>query len=160
VASGLFRQVFSSIADRKEPLSVHILGKAIPDLPAGVPVAVVDPKDDAEVVRTLRRCEIFVSAQKCDQFDPLAMRAMALGCIPILPREGFYSEFLPTALHAWCLYDGTPGDLLNRVMDLWYLRRPAVARRDLDLIFDRYVPITASKLFDDRLSHLVKEHVD
>lgn len=154
----IFERILTDVASRKEPVAVHVIGKPIASVPAGMPIVNVDAKDDAEVVRSMRRCEIFISAQKCEQFDPLAMRAMALGCIPILPQDGFYSEFVPSALRSWCLYDGSAGEMLSRLMDLWYLRRPAVARKDLDTVFDRYAPIAATRNFDERLEYLVEQN--
>ena len=152
--SVIFQPLLKEISVRKEPVAVHVLGKPLHNIPAGVPVVLVDGKSDQELTQTLKRCEMYISAKSGDNFDPLAMQAMALGCIPILPREGYYQEFLPKALHAWCLFDGTSGDLLNRLMDLWYLRRPAVTRNELDAIFDRYATITATQAYDRRIDNL------
>lgn len=154
----IFVGVLKEISNRKEPIAVHIMGKPIPGIPDGIPVVHVDPRDDAETIRAFRCCEIFISSQKCEHFDPLAMRAMAMGCIPVLLRDGYYSEFLPKALQTWCMYDGSGGELLSRIMDLWYLRRPAVARRELDVIFDRYTPIGSTRNFDQRLAYLCEQH--
>lgn len=153
----LFGEVLKRIAARREPIAVHVLGKELAEVPSGVPVVMVDPKRPGDVVRMFRRCELFVTAALAENFDPLAMRAMALGCIPILPKAGFYGEFLPKSLHASCLFEPTPEELLSKVMDMWYLRRPAVARRDLDIIFDRYTPQAATKSIDRRLELLVKK---
>lgn len=154
----VFKAVLTEISGRNEPVVLHVLGRPLDGIPEGVPVTNVDMKSEADVVRALRRCEIYISCQPCQEFDPLAMRAMACGCIPILLKDGFYAEFLPAALHTWCLYDRTPGDLLNRVMDLWYLRRPAVARRELDTIFERYIPMQATRNFDKRLEYLIEQN--
>lgn len=152
----LFAHILRDISERNEPYSIHLIGDPLPEPPAGVPVTHVAIKDEHEVLRSMRTCELYISSQPCDEFDPLAMRAMAMGCIPILPRYGFYAEFVPKELHPWCMYDGTAEDLLSRIMDLWYLRRPAVARRELTMIFDRYTPSIAAAAFDRRLEHLVE----
>lgn len=154
---GIFRSIFQEIASRSEAASIHVIGPTIPDVPARISVTQVDAKDDAQIVQSLRKCEIFISLPTDEIFDPLAMRAMALGCIPILPRDGFSSEFVPMSLRRSCLFDRTADDLMSRLTDLWYLRRPAVARKDLDVIFTRYSPIAATRLFDERLEHLVDE---
>ena len=153
----IFAEVLTQVVGRKEPVAIYILGKAPANIPSSIPIVIVDGKSEAELIRTLRHCEMYISAQPAETFDPLAMRAMALGCIPILPQLGFYAEFLPKNLRAWCLHDGTAADLLSRLMDLWYLRRPAVARKELDDIFDRYTPILATRNFDRRLEYLVEQ---
>lgn len=156
--SALFIGALQEIANRREPVALHILGRPLEGIPEGIPTTTVDMKNEADVVRALRRCEIYISAHPCMEFEPLAMRAMACGCIPILLKEGFYSEFLPSALHSWCLYDRGSAEMLNRIMDLWYLRRPAVARKELDCIFERYIPIQATRNFDKRMEYLVEQH--
>ena len=152
----LFTALLKKISERREPVSLHVLGSQLTDVPSGIPVTHTDAKNEQETMRSMRRCEIYVSSQPCDEFDPLAMRAMAMGCIPILPEYGFYSEFVPDDLRAWCMYDGTSADLLSRIMDLWFLKRPAVAREDLTRIFDRYTPANAAAAFDRRLEYLVE----
>lgn len=154
----LFTAMLTEVSNRREPIAVHVLGRPLEEIPEGIPCEIIDVKNESDVVRALRRCELYISAHPCDHFEPMAMRAMALGCIPILRREGFHSEFIPPALHSWCLYDGDQ-ELIGRVMDLWYLRRPTVARKDLDTIFDRYTPILATRAFDKRLEHLVEQHI-
>ena len=156
--AAVFQPLLKEISERKEPVAVHVLGKPMHDMPAGIPMVVVDMKSDLDLTNALKHCEIYISAKSGDSFDPLPMRAMAWGCIPILPREGYYQEFLPTSLHSWCLFDGSSGDLLNRLMDLWYLRRPAVSRRELDTIFTRYATITATQAYDLRMDHLYQLH--
>ena len=153
----VFVAVLKEIAARKEPVAVHVLGRPLHGIPDEIPAIQVDTRNDIEVIRTLRICEFYISAHPCAEFDPMAMRAMVMGCIPILRREGFYREFLPEALQPWCLYDGQPAELLSRIMDLWYLRRPAVARKDLDTIFNRYTPIQATRNFDRRLDYLADQ---
>jgi len=156
--SEIFKAALVEIANRREPVALHVLGRPLEGIPEDIPVTNVDMKSEADVVHALRRCEIYISAHPCAEFEALAMRAMACGCIPILLRQGFYSEFLPAPLHSWCLYEPTAGDLLHRVMDLWYLRRPAVARRELDSIFNRYIPMQATRNFDKRMEYLVEQH--
>lgn len=153
----LFREVINSIAQRREPVAVHVIGRKIDNMPEGVPVVQIDAKQDTEIARAFRRSELFICGQPADRFDPLPMLAMTLGCIPVLPKAGYFSEFLPKALQAGCLYDPTADDLQSRIMDLWYLRRPAVARKELDMIFDRYLPITATRCVDQRIAHLVQQ---
>jgi hypothetical protein len=153
----IIREVIANIAQRREPVAVHVIGKMIENMPEGVPVVQIDPRQETEVARACRRSELFISSQAADKFDPMPMFAMTLGCIPVLPKTGYFSEFLPKALHPWCLYDATKDDLLNRITDLWYLRRPAVARKELDAIFARYLPITATRCMDQRIAHLVQQ---
>ncbi len=155
--SGIFVEVIREMARRNETVSVHVIGRPLESVPDGVPVTNVDARNDSAVVQALRRCELYVSSHPGDQFDPMAMRAMALGCIPILRKAGVSVEFLPAALHSWCLYETTASELLSRIINLWYLRRPAVARKDLDAIFNRYTPASATKNFDDRLEQVVAQ---
>ncbi len=160
VSNEAYAGLLQGVVERHEPAAVLVIGRPLANVPSEIPVAVVDVKADADVIRTLRHCEVYISAHPCDTFDALAMRAMALGCIPILPQQGFYSEFLPQELRSWCLYDGSAEDLLSRVMDLWYLRRPSVARRELDAIFARYTPVQATRAFDSRLEYLADQAAD
>lgn len=155
--TSLYVQLLSEITKRREPIGLHVLGQPLEGVPEGIPVANIDDRNDAEVASSLRRCELFISAQHPDQFDPLAMQAMALGCIPILRKGGCHGEFIPAALQSWCLYDSELSELLSRVMDLWYLRRPTVERKELDEIFERYTPSLAAENFDRRLEMLAEQ---
>lgn len=154
--ASIYLELLKDIASRNETIVTFVLGGPLAGVPENSNVTVVDPKNESDIVRTLRCCELYVSSHTREHFDPMAMRAMGLGAIPILRQMGFFREFLPAALHQWCLY-GTAQELISKVMDLWYLRRPAVSRRDLDVIFDRYAPITATRNFDNRLEYLVDQ---
>ena len=155
VAPELYHSFLDAVAQRKEPMTLQVIGDALPHVSDGMQ-AVVDVRRDEEVTRALRCAEIFITAQDPAAFDPLALRAMAMGCIPVMPETGYFRELLPDALHKWCLFNGTADDLVSKIMDLWYLRRPAVARSELDRIFRRYSPITATGLVDQRLEQLAE----
>jgi len=142
------------VSERKEPISLEILGDPLPSLPAGISATVLTPHHETDLFRAFQAAEIFITAQAPSLFDPAPLQAMAAGCIPLMPRVGFFQEYLPPALHKWCLFDATPEDLQSKVMDLWYLRRPAVEHTALTSIFNRYQPSQATQLLDDRLSHL------
>ena len=155
VAPELYSSFLDAVAQRKEPMTLQVIGDALPHVSQGMQV-VVDVRRDAEVTRALRCAEIFITAQDPAAFDPLSLRAMAMGCIPVRPEGGFFRELIPDALHKWCLFNGAADDLVSKVMDLWYLRRPAVARSELDRIFARYTPISATGFVDNRLEQLVE----
>lgn len=154
MAPELYRSFLDAVEQRKEPMTLHVIGDALPHVSEGMQV-VVDVRREADVTRALRCAEIFITAQDPGAFDPLALRAMAMGCIPVMPETGFFRELIPAALHKWCLYNGSADDLVSKVMDLWYLRRPAVARSELDRIFTRHSPEAATEFVDTRLEHLV-----
>lgn len=155
VAPELYGSFLDAVAERKEPMTLQVIGDALSHVSEGMQV-VVDARRDADVSRALRCAEIFITAQEPAAFDPLALRAMAMGCIPVMPETGFFRELIPAALHKWCLYNGGAEDLVSKVMDLWYLRRPAVARSELDRIFTRHSPVAATAFIDRRLEQLAK----
>lgn len=156
IAGQLFADFLDAIGQKKEPITLHVLGEPLPETVNRIQTVMVDLRHDEDVVKALRCAEIFVTAQNPATLDPLALRAMAMGCIPVMPQEGFFSELIPPALHKWCLYDGSAEGLVSRIMDLWYLRRPAVARSELDRIFASYDPAGATELVDQRLEQIAQ----
>lgn len=150
----IYLPFLEQIMGRDEPVEIQVLGDALTPLPAGINATTVAIRDESDLFRVFQQAEIFVTSEAPAVFDPVPLQAMAAGCIPLMPRVGFFQEYLPAALHRWCLFDPNPEDLHSKVMDLWYLRRPAVEHAELTAIFDRYQPAHATGLLDDRLEQL------
>ena len=58
-----------------------------------------------EYLGWLRRGDLVVSTADQENFGMAVVEAMALGCLPLLPRRLAYPEIVPAPLHAACLYD-------------------------------------------------------
>jgi hypothetical protein len=153
----MYLPFLQQVSERKEPIALFILGGPLTSLPAGITGEVVTPRSDADMIGVFQQAEIFITAQPPSQFDRAPLLAMAAGCIPLMPRIGFYQEYLPEALHKWCLFDETSDELNSKVMDLWYLRRPAVSHTALAAIFERYSPSAATRLIDERFELLTAD---
>ena len=74
-------------------------------------------EDRAAYLAWLRRGDIVVSTAEQENFGMSVVEAMALGCLPLLPRRLAYPEIVPETLHEGCLY-GDARDLAERLVVL------------------------------------------
>ena len=115
-------------------------------------------EDRAAYLAWLRRGDIVVSTAEQENFGMSVVEAMALGCLPLLPRRLAYPEIVPEALHDGCLYDDAR-DLADRLAALLSggARGDAAdrVRRDLANAMRRHAWPRAVALFDRAIDRLL-----
>jgi hypothetical protein len=149
----MLAKVFEALGRRGEPLSLTLIGR-VGGLPASVCPITLNEWDDARHVQALRTSGVFVSARQNAAADELAVRALAAGCLPIVPNAGVYPELLPEALHDRCVHDGTADSIVARVLDAWYLESPSGWEFHRDETLAPFDAIRACRVIDERLDRL------
>ncbi len=122
------------------------------------PRRVIGDNDAAEQVRGLLSAGIFLSTRIAAPFDENAVRALHLGCQPVLPHSGVYPELLPSRTHGQCLYDMSAESLASHLHEALYgiaLHR----QTDLTVKLECFDPIKACHLIDEKLDQLVGMHL-
>jgi hypothetical protein len=143
----------ATLARRQERMELTVIGR-VKGMPAALRPIMLDERDDGAHLRTLLRSSVLVTARPNATHDDLTVRALASGCHPIVPNSGLYPALLPEPLHAPCLHDGTAESIAARVLDAWYLERPAGLEFLLDEMLAQFDAIRACKLIDERLEML------
>jgi hypothetical protein len=115
----------------------------------------VPEQDDRAIGAALAEAAVFVSVKPTASHDFHAVRALAAGCWPVLPRAGAYPEILGESLHRTCLYDPTPDGLIRCVEDAWYFDKPPNHEAMLRASLGRFEPTAVCKGIDKRLEELV-----
>lgn len=114
--------------------------------------------DRAAYLDWLRRGDIVVSTAGQENFGMAIVEAMALGCLPLLPRRLAYPEIVPARLHDACLYDDER-DLAARLAALLTggARGEAAerTRRDLARAMRRHAWDRVAVDFDQELDNLL-----
>jgi hypothetical protein len=140
----------------KQKLTLITVGAAA-GLMSEYPRTIIPEHDLPGQIRGMLAATAFASAQIASPFDEFAVRAMALGCHPVLPHSGVYPEMLPTNLHESCLYDMTPESLAHHIREAIYLL-PHYSVDELMSQLPNYNAIQACKVIDDRLDALAHAH--
>jgi hypothetical protein len=149
----MLKRVFDGLAQCGEPLKLTLIGR-VSGLPASLCPITLNEWDDARHVAALRASGVFVSARQDAAADELAVRALAAGCLPIVPNAGVYPELLVEALHDRCVHDGTAESIVARVLDAWYLESPSGWDFHRDETLAPFDAIRACRVIDERLDHL------
>ena len=115
-------------------------------------------EDRAAYLDWLRRGDIVVSTAGQENFGMAVVEAMALGCLPLLPRRLAYPEIVPPQLHGAFLYEDDD-DLAARLTALLAggIRAAAAerARKDLAGAMRRYAWDRVARGFDRELDNLL-----
>jgi hypothetical protein len=147
-------EALSLLAARKDPpTKVTLIGK-LKGLPASLRPTVLAERDEAAHVKALLESNVLMSARPRTASDDLAVRALAVGCLPVVPETGVYAEVLPEVLHLTCLHDGTPASIVSRVLDAWDADRDGGLQIHLDETLAPYDAIGACRVIDERLDAL------
>jgi hypothetical protein len=141
---------------RNNPIQMYVCGP-IDQLTNVFPVQQISEIDSTAQVRALLAAGTFVSTKIAVPFDENAVRAMSLGCRPVLPHTGIYPELVPMGLHSECLYDMSAESLASHLHEATYL--PSIYRLDeLTSKLKPYEPLHACAIMDSRLDTLAAEH--
>ena len=149
----LIAGTLDALAAGGERLDVTVIGR-VANLPAGLRPVILNERDDAAHVRALRDSGVFVTARTDAAADDLVVRALAAGCLPVVPNSGVYPELLPEGLHDRCVHAGTPESIVARITDAWRLDRPDGWEFHRDEALAQFDAIRACKLIDERLDRL------
>jgi hypothetical protein len=141
---------------QKRQIQLMVCGP-VRDLSDHFPKTIVSEIDGAAQVRALLLAGTFVSAKIAAPFDENAVRAMSLGCRPVLPHTGIYPELIPVGLHTECLYDMSADSLASHIHEATYL--PAIYGLDeLTSRLKPYEALSACAIIDHRLDALFAAH--
>jgi hypothetical protein len=152
---GMLAEALEILVRRGERMRLTIIG-AVKGLPAALRPITLDERDDAGHLRSLLDSSVLVCARPDAACDDLAIRALALGCHPIMSNRGVYPELLPEPMHDLCLHDGTADSLVERLLDAWYLERPEGLEFLLEETLAQFEAIRACRNIDRRLEALAQ----
>ena len=153
VDHAIIAQALDALRQHEGNLDVQIIARSR-DLPESLRPMTLDERDEAAHLRALLGASVFVSTRSDAASDDLAVRALSCGCQPIVPNTGVYPEIVPHPLHERCLHDGTSDSIVGLVLDAWRLERPSGLEMLIDEILERFDPIRACRMIDDRLEAL------
>jgi hypothetical protein len=154
----LLNATLSTLLRRGEHFKLLTVGP-VEDLLPDLPRTTLTESDEASHAKALLESNLFISARYNATSDHHAVRALAAGCWPLLPKSGFYAELLPPILHSSCLYEHDHDMLASRMQDAWHLERPDGYQRELHAILHHYDPVAACKAIDERLEQLASVRV-
>jgi hypothetical protein len=120
----------------------------------------VSERDQDGQVRALMEAGVIVSTKREAAADHHVIRALNVGCWPVVPNSGVYPELIPQSIQRQCTYDGTADEMVARLKDTWHLERPRGFEQDLLEIIQRYDSINACHAMDDRLQEVVEMPVE
>ncbi len=155
---GLLNSALEILSVRKRALQLLVSGP-VKQLTSCMPRQVISESNTSAQLRALLSAGAFVSTKLTTPFDENAVRALSLGCRPVLPRTGVYPDLLPIALHSECLYDLTAESLASNIHDATYL--PSMYRQEQ--LTTRLAPfdgLRACAVIDDRLDTLSANHLN
>jgi hypothetical protein len=130
-----------------------VIGK-LKGLPASVRHTTLGERDEHAHLKSLLAANVFLGTRVNASSDDLAVRALALGCLPVVRDVGVYPELLPEVLHAACLHDGTADSMTARILDAWYVDRDAGLSLHLDRVLEQFEAMRACRNIDERLDTL------
>ncbi len=114
------------------------------------------PETDVEgQIRGMLQSAVFLSTKLQTTFDSHAVRALAAGCWPILPKSGAYAEIVPPTLKRACLYEPTVDALSSRLMDVWHEEVPSNFPALVTASLRPFDAIGACRAIDERIEQVV-----
>lgn len=119
----------------------------------------ISEHDSPGQMRGLQSAGTFISAKIAAPFDENAVRAMLLGCRPVLPHTGVYPELVPARFQGSCLYDMSAESLATHLNEALY-GLPIQRADELTAPLACFDPIGACERMDARLDTLVGAHLD
>ena len=141
----------------KHKINLFVCGP-VDRLANGFPVQMIHETDIDGQINGLLKCSTFVSAKIAPTFDETAIRAMQLGCRPVLPHTGIYPEIVPHAFHSECLYDMSAESLSGHIHEALF----TLAMYSIDELTSKLGPFnapTACHKFDERLDSVAAAHL-
>jgi hypothetical protein len=153
----LLNAALTTLHREKHPINLLVTGP-VDQLTDCFPRQLIAESDVAGQIRGLATAGTFVSTRIATPFDENAVRAMALGCRPVLPHTGVYPEILPHNLQGDCLYDMSAESLAAFIHEAMYLV-PMYRLDELTARLNMFDSIHACAVIDERLDQLAGGHV-
>lgn len=146
----------AELTSRGEKFRLITVGP-VEELSAAWPRRTVSETDDIAQVLGILEAGVILSVRPGAGCDIQVIRGLQAGCRPVLPEDGFYSELIPPPLRSDCLYHFGVDDLADLLQDAI---NPALSWNSPDFrqALKGFEAIAATKLFDERLSHLALAH--
>ncbi len=152
----LLNSALQTLAAEKHPINLWVTGP-VDQLTDCFPRKVIAETDVSGQIRALLSAGAFVSTKIAAPFDENAVRAMSLGCRPVLPHSGIYPEIVPHNLHSECMYDLTAPSLAAHIHEAMYLL-PMYRIDELSARLKVFDAISACAIIDERLDALASQH--
>jgi hypothetical protein len=149
----LINTAFRTLDRRGEGYSLITVGP-LDNLAPELPRRTLPERDEVAQVHALQEASVIVSAKADATADHHVVRALALGCWPVVPNAGVYPELIPDSIHPNCLYPPNPDGLVSRLLDTWHLGRPTDFEGDVLKVLSQFDSINACKAIDERLEEL------
>ncbi len=153
----VMNEAFARLTRGKQAFTIVSVGP-VAELSPEVRRRAISEADDRAQFQAMHQCGLFISTKPQCAHDHHAVRAMAAGCWPVLPRDGSYPELLPRELHERCLYDGSAEQLAERIVEGWALERPDHYALSIKRAIEQFNAVAACKVLDERFEQLVAEH--
>jgi len=152
----ILNAALSELASRGEKFRLITVGP-IQDLSDAWPRRTISETDDLAQATGLLEAGVVLSVRPGASCDIQVIRGLQAGCKPVLPREGIYADLIPATLHTECLYHFSVDDLADSLQDAV---NPALEWNSPDFraSLKQFEAIAATKMFDERLSHLAVSH--
>jgi hypothetical protein len=152
----ILNAALAELASRGEKFRLITVGP-VQDLSDTWPRRTVSENDDMAQASGLLESGVVLSAKLGASCDIQVIRGLQAGCKPVLPREGIYADLIPASLHAECLYHFSVDDMADSLQDAI---NPALEWNgpDMRASLKQFEAIAATKMFDERLSHLAASH--
>jgi hypothetical protein len=119
----------------------------------------ISETDPTAQLRGLLSAGTYISAKIAAPFDENAVRAIQLGCRPVLPHTGVYPELIAERLHSACLYDMSAESFAAHLHEALYCL-PMHRKEELTQRLGCFDPLQACSVIDERLDALVGAHLD
>lgn len=154
----LLNTALSSVHQLRRKMTLLVTGP-VDQLSNLFPRQIISETDAVAQVRGLLSASIFLSTKIATPFDENAVRAIRLGCTPVLPHSGVYPEMLAERCHSQCLYDMSAESLTSHLHEALY-GLPLHGHDELVLRLGCFDPIKACAAIDDRLDTIVGAHLE
>jgi hypothetical protein len=153
----LLNAALTTLHNEKHTINLYVVGRA-DGLVDCYPRQVIAETDVPGQIRALLTASTFVSTRIAAPFDENAVRAMSLGCRPVLPHTGCYPEIVPRALHTEILYDMSAEALAAQMHEALCLL-PMYRLDELTARLKAFDVTTACAAIDARLDVLAAAHL-
>ena len=152
----ILNAALAELASRGERFRLITVGP-VEELSTTWPRRTVSETDDIAHVAGLLEAGIVLSIRPGAACDLQVIRGLQAGCRPVLPDQGCYTDLIPASLHSECLYQLNIDSLADRLQEAI---NPAMAWNPPDFrqTLRQFEAIAATRIFDDRLSHLAMAH--
>jgi hypothetical protein len=157
-ASGaLLNTAFKTLDRRGEGYNLITVGP-LDELAPDLPRRTLSERDEIGQIRALSEAGVIISAKAEATTDYHVVRALNMGCWPVVPASGVYPEIIPASIQGQCTFDGTPDGLVSRLQDTWHLERPTGFEKELLQILEKFDSINACRAMDDRIEEMAERH--